>query len=448
MRKSLVAAVIAASTLLLASCAMPADDPNFNAGGADQLDSADASAAAADQVSLEALLAAPTSIGVDAPLTAAPKKGATIVSLSNGTDVEKAFEASLAEAGKALGWTVTSVVVDPADPTAATTAFDAAVKEAPAGIHITGGMTDALAASLPAAETAGIPVVCTGCSGDPANGITDTSIDGTTQNQAWGAALATYVVANQYDAEDAGVQFFSLPGGAFSDFNQEFTSTLVTQCRNCSATESVVDPTLVTLSDPDAVLSFVSSEMSTALGSWALFDSGALSTGAADSLANDPTLLAPVVVIGRGAAASDIESLKALGGAGPALDGSDTAASAGASPAAEASPEATAEASPEATAESTADASAVSADEAAAGGRTPEEAAALQAWIGISQPVMAWRVIDQFARIIEGSALATGDLPAQLLTGANVADAVLDDSGNYLGIADYQDQFKALWGVS
>ena len=26
-------------------------------------------------------------------------------------------------------------------------------------------------------------------------------------------------------------------------------------------------------------------------------------------------------------------------------------------------------------------------------------------------------------------------------------DAVLDETGNYIGIADYQDQFKALWGV-
>ena len=433
MRKSLVAAVLAASTLLLASCAMPADDPSFNANGGEQLDAADASAAAADQVSLETLLEPPTSIGVDVPLSAAPKKGATIVSLTDGTAYEAVFETSLAEAASALGWTVESVVVDSADPTAAATAFDAAVAAAPAGIHITGGFVDALAESLPAAETAGIPVVCTGCSGEPVAGITDTSINGTAQNSAWGAALATYVVDHQYDGEDAGVQYFSLPGGAFTDFNQQFSSTLVAQCRNCSATESPVDPTMTPISDPEAVVSFVSSEMSTALGAWALLDSGALSSGVADALATDPTLLAPVVVIGRGAAASDIEALKALGGAGPALG--ESTASGSASPAAEASPEATASADP-------------AAEEEVVVGRTAEETSALQAWIGISQPVMAWRVVDQFARIIEGSELATGDLPSQLLVGTNVNDAALDADGNYVGVADYQDQFKALWAVS
>ena len=61
---------------------------------------------------------------------------------------------------------------------------------------------------------------------------------------------------------------------------------------------------------------------------------------------------------------------------------------------------------------------------------------------------MAWRVVDQFARIIGGAELATGPLPSQFLTGANAADAVLDENGNFVGIADYQDQFKALWGVS
>lgn len=446
MRKSLVAAVLTASTLLLASCAMPADDPNYNSGGGDQLDSADASAAADAQQGLESLLAPPTSIGVDTPLTAAPKKGATIVNLTNGTEYEKVFDTSLEEAASVLGWKVETVVVDPADPAAAATAFDAAVKKSPAGIHITGGMVDGLTASLPAAQSAGIPIVCTGCSGDPANGITDTSIDGTAQNTAWGNAMATYVVANQYDGEDAGVQYFSLPGGAFSDFNQAFNDTLTSQCRNCSATESAVDPTTVTLTDPDSVLSFVSSEMSTALGSWALFDSGALSTGVADALANDPTLLAPVVVIGRGAAASDIAALQALNGAGPALDGTST--DGGASPGAEASASPSAAPSAEASAADSAAASSAAAEESADGGRTAEQAAALQAWIGISQPVMAWRVIDQFARIIEGSDLATGDLPAQLLTGDNVSSAVLDKAGDYLGVADYQDQFKKLWGVS
>ncbi len=428
MRKSLVAAVLTASALALASCAMPADDPNFNGGaGGGVIDASAAASAAADQAALTDSLSAPTSIGVDAPLPAAPAAGAAIVSLTDGSEYEAVFETGLAEAATALGWTVESITVDPADPTAAATAFDEAVAKKPAGIHITGALADALAASLPAAETAGIPVVCTGCSGEPTGGISDTSINGTEQNMAWGDVLASYVIQNQYAGEDAGVQYFSVPGGAAADFNLEFSTSLLNQCRNCSATESIVDPTMVDLADPAAVAAFVSGEMSTSLGAWALLDTGALSGGVADTLATDPMLLSPVTLIGRGASAADIESLKALGGAAPAPSAGASASAAPASPLASADAAAT--------------------DGGAVAGRTPEQAAALQAWIGVPQPVMAWRVIDQFARLIGGGEPATGPLPSQLLTGANVAEAAVDADGNYIGIADYQDQFTALWGV-
>ena len=444
MRKTFLSvAMIAASALVLASCAMPADDPNFNAN-AGGLNASAASEAAVSQSGLEAALLPPTSIGVDTPLPAAPAKGATIVSLTDGSDYEKVFETSLAEAAKVLGWTVESVTVDPADPTSAATAFDAALAKKPAGIHITGTFQDALTDGLAKAQTAKIPVVCTGCSGDPAGGITDTSINGTAQNTSWAYVMATYVVTHQYQGEDAGVQVITLPGGAIQDFNNEFNATLVSQCHNCSSTESVIDPTTLDLTDPTAVAAYVVGEMSTSLGAWAMLDSGSLSGGVADALATDPTLLAPVVLIGRGAAASDIASLQALGGAGPVASGAASAgASAGASPSA-------ASAAPSSAVSSAASAAAsgdVAASGDAGGGRTPEQAQALQAWIAIPQPVMAWRVIDQFARIIGGGQPETGPLPSQLLTGANASSAVLDADGNYIGIADYQAQFTKLWGV-
>ena len=435
MRKSLVAAAMTATALALASCAMPADDPNFGASGAEMgLDSEIASANAADQAALDDALVAPTSIGVDAPLAVAPESGLALVSLTDGSAYEGVFETALVEAADVLGWTVESVAVDPADPAAVATAFDDAVAKAPAGIHITGAMVDSLAESLPAAETAGIPVVCTGCSTTAETpGITDATIDGTEQNTVWGNVLASYVVNNQYDGEDAGVQVFALPGGAAADFNLEFSTSLLDQCRNCSSTESFVDPTLVDMTDPASIAEFVGSEMSTALGSWALLDSGAISETVADSLANDPLLLAPVVVMGRGASATVIANLQALAGSVPAPEATPSAGES----AAEASPAADAAASGDGTGE-----------DAALAGRTPEEAAALQAWIGVPQPVMAWRVVDQFARLIGGDAPATGPLPSQLLTASNAADAVLDENGNYIGIADYRDQFTALWGVS
>lgn len=434
MRKSLVAAVLTTAALALASCAMPADDPNFDASAA-AVDPADASAAAVSEAALDAALAAPTSLGVDAPLTTPAPADIAIVSLTDGTEYQGVFETSLAEAAAALNWTVESVPVSLADPTGIATAFDDAVAKKPGGIHITGGMADALAASLPAAETAGIPVICTGCSA-ATPGVTDASIDGTDQNLVWGQAMATYVVnAGQEMGQSATVQIIPVPGGAATDFNTAFNDSLSSQCRECGATVSTLDPTMVDLTDPAAVTAFVVGELSVSMSGWALLDSGALSGGAVDALATDPTLLSPVAVVGRGAAAADVASLQALGG-GAGVPAESAAASPSAAPSAEASVEASAEAS-----------AAVEGDTGESIGMTAEQAASLQAWIAIPQPVMAWRVIDQFARLIGGGEPATGPLPSQLLTGANAADAVLDANGNFIGIADYQDQFKALWGV-
>jgi hypothetical protein len=441
MRKSLVAAVLTASALALASCAMPADDPNFNASAA-AVDPADASAAAVSQAALEEALAAPTSIGVDAPLPAAPAKGAAIVNLTTGTEYAGVFDTALSDAAKVLGWTVEDVTVSLADPTAAATAFDDALAKKPAGIRIDGAFADGLTDGLAKAEAAGVPVICTGCSATT-TGLADASIDGTDQNTTWGQAMATYVVtSSQALGQSATVQVIPMPGGAVSDFNAAFNDSLMSQCRDCGATVSTLDPTTTDLTDPASITSFIVSELSTSMAGWSLLDSGALSAGTADALATDPTLLSPVVVVGRGAAASDVAALQALGGAPVASAAASGAASASASPeaAASASPEASAAASPEASAA----ASGASED---TGSLTAEQVAGLQAWIAIPQPVMAWRVIDQFARVIGGGEPATGPLPSQLLTGANAADAVLDDNGNYIGIADYQDQFKALWGV-
>ena len=410
MRKPLAAlAMLASASLILAACAMPADDPNFTSNtGVGGDPAANAAAQEAGSAALEGGLAAPTSIGIDVPLAAAPKPGALIISFTDGSDFEAVMQTAMAAGAEKLGWTVESVTVNPADPTAVATAFDEAVAKKPAGIHLRGEFYDSVAVGLPAAETAGIPVVCTGCAGEPSGGITDTSIDGTAQNNAWGDSLAAYVVSSQYEGEGAGVLIFTAPGSAVNDFNNEFDTALLAECRECSTTQSMLDPAAIDLADPAAVTGFVASEMSTSMGAWALLDSGAYSSGVAEALATDPTLLSPVVVTGLGASAADIAALAAL--------------------ASDAAP-------------------AASSDPAAAGARTPEQAAALQAWIGISLPVMGWRVIDQFARILGGDALADGPVPSQLLTGANAAEAVLDDNGNYVGIADYATQFAALWGV-
>ena len=91
------------------------------------------------------------------------------------------------------------------------------------------------------------------------------------------------------------------------------------------------------------------------------------------------------------------------------------------------------------------------------GGETPS-AANLQAlrngteavWAGFATSILGWRVVDMLARQSVGDSLAPANsalLPTQLLTPGNVGQAKFDIGGYYVGVTDYQAQFKKLWHV-
>lgn len=70
------------------------------------------------------------------------------------------------------------------------------------------------------------------------------------------------------------------------------------------------------------------------------------------------------------------------------------------------------------------------------------------AWTGYSLPIVGYSVIDSFARIYSNTPLAKADLPTQILTQKNIGTAVLTSQGDYLGVKDFQAQFKKVWGLS
>lgn len=398
MRRSMRSVVVALSaTLVLASCAMPADDPNFVEGegvvGEETVVNPEA-----DPEFLTSAFLAPTSIGIDIALTSPPAAGSLIVSLSDGSDFDVLLNASMAEAAEAIGWDFAEVA-GAETVESAPAAFEEALALNPAGIRISGRYVNFLATQLADAEAAGVAVICTGCSGEPTGALKDTSIDGDAQNALWGQVLASYVVANQGAEEVAGTEIFTLPVPSLLTFNAEFINTMSNLCRDCSVIESELDT-----SDLSLVPTLVADVMSTSLGRWALLDSGEVSADVPQALA-EALVFEPIVLIGRGASARDIAGLLdlAASGAVPPESGSTDA--------------------------------------------TPEAADALRAWTALPVPVMAWRIIDQFARVLAGDAPADGLLPSQLLNVTNVTDAVLDENGNYVGIANYRELFTELWGV-
>lgn len=69
------------------------------------------------------------------------------------------------------------------------------------------------------------------------------------------------------------------------------------------------------------------------------------------------------------------------------------------------------------------------------------------AWTAYPLPIVGYRQIDSFARQFNGDPLVDALLPTQLVTPDNVNDLVFDADGNYIGVEDYREQFKALWQV-
>ncbi len=69
------------------------------------------------------------------------------------------------------------------------------------------------------------------------------------------------------------------------------------------------------------------------------------------------------------------------------------------------------------------------------------------AWTAYPLPIVGYRQIDSFARQFNGDPVVDALLPTQLATPDNVDDLVMDADGNYVGVEDYQEQFKALWLV-
>ena len=380
MRKPVAAlAALASASLVLAACAMPADDPNFVAGGSVDGTTEEGAISANDAQSVvDQFLVAPTSIGIDTPLAATPAPGALIVGLTDGTEEAKALDASMAAAAAALGWTY-EVVEGAGTPDGAIAAFDEALAKKPAGIHIDGGYVDYLVDGLAKATADGIPVVCTGCIVDPQDALKDTSIAGKAEADEWGKALASYIEVNS--EQDAVLQLFAYSTGAAAQFNQGLQAALLQYCEPCSTTENLIDladPTMV----PADVLSLAM--QLDPLVNWASFAPGALSATLADAL---------------GAAGIATETVKVVGWAPTAANIAATAAGTEA------------------------------------------------AWMGFPTPVVGWRVMDQFARIIGGEEIVVGPLPVQLLTAETAGTAALDADGHYIGGSDYEAQFKALWGV-
>lgn len=195
--------------------------------------SAAESAAAAEDRTAQ-FLEVPSTITVDEPLPAAPESGVSVYWVTPNLQSQQPNTDALEEAADALGWNLTTLQTDSADPQAVPSAMQQAVDGGADYIIVSGGSTDVYGEALQVARDAGVPVIDMYSSdevGGEQNGIY-ANIGGTGWIDVQYRATADFVIADS--GGDANVLYVDIPdfpilAAAARATNDQFAS----QCPDC-----------------------------------------------------------------------------------------------------------------------------------------------------------------------------------------------------------------------
>jgi ABC-type sugar transport system substrate-binding protein len=225
-RVTLAGLVVLAAVAGCSNAAEP-DAPSADADTSAQA-AADAEGRLTDNVTL------PTKIGITDPLTKAPTGSRTVYWIAPNIEVIQAQTEGFKDATDALGWKLTTLLVDSADPQAYASAMKQAVNQKADYIVASGASADMYGDGLDAARTAGIPVIDEYSTDEPdgeANGIY-ANIGGTAYVQDEVGALADWVIA---DSKGKGtVAFVNIPDFPILKAAGEAVSTALATCENCT----------------------------------------------------------------------------------------------------------------------------------------------------------------------------------------------------------------------
>ncbi len=277
----------------------------------------------------------------------------------------------------------TQTLIEGTGPQDAAKSLTQAVALKPDAILISGSDLNSLRAPLDAATAAKIPVLAETVTNPKSGSVFDVSIDSTPQVQNVAKLMANYVAAKSGGKANALVVNIPLYD-VLTSYTKQFQATLASACPSCKS--SVLDQQITDLGTktPAAVVSAIQRNPSI---NWVIFTIGDLTIGLPAAL--------------RAAGLSNKVSI---------------------------------------------------------GGETPTQANlaelktnTTEAWTGFSAPILGYRDADMMARFFNGDPLTPGGdaliLPTQIITHDNVGSIVTDSTGYYQGVADFQAQFKALWGL-
>jgi prepilin-type processing-associated H-X9-DG protein len=167
--------------------------------------------AAAAQARIDPLLQPPDTITVTEPLPAVPEQGLSVYWVTPNLQSQQPNTDALEAATEALGWKLTTLQTDSADPQAVPAGIQQALSGGADYIIVSGGSVDVYGEALPAAISAGVPIIdmySTDEVGGESNGIY-ANVGGTGWIDVQYPATADYVIA--HSGGDANVLYVDIP---------------------------------------------------------------------------------------------------------------------------------------------------------------------------------------------------------------------------------------------
>jgi ABC-type sugar transport system substrate-binding protein len=330
---------------------------------------------------IEQYLQPPTAIGIITPLSGKPPTGKKVYWLEGNIQSILPITGGFKEAAAALGWDLTVLTYDPADPQGPSAAMRQAVDGGADYIAVSGQSIDILGQALDAAKAKNIPVIDMYSTDDvagAANGIY-ANVGGAPYSQRSGALLSDFVIAES--GGDANVLFVNVPDFKILQIVADaVTGNFTSQCPNCTVTP--LDVSIGDMTGGTVASQVVSALQSNSKIDYVYVTIGDLATGLPEAL-DAAGLGDKVKIVGGVPNTEQVQSL---------IDGKAAA-------------------------------------------YTP-----------LGRPASAWAAMDVMARLSLGMDPDVKDhelLPAVIWTPTNVPKPAQD----YQGAENYQQQFKALWGV-
>jgi ribose transport system substrate-binding protein len=286
----------------VAGCSSSSASPDGSAG-----DDTKAAQVAAAQKSSAPFLKPATELNIDTPLTAAPEKGKRVFWLEGNNGGAAPITPGFKAATAALGWTLTTLSYDPADPQSASSALQQAVSQKADFIASSGLEAALLGEGLEAAKKARIPVFQIATldeAGEAANGIYAV-VNRSEQIRSNMAGMAAYTVAES--GAGAKVLNVTLPDyKILATAADDYRDSLKKACTACTYDQLGISlQEFVSGGVPSQVVSYLQTHADV---NYLMLSLGALSTGI-DQALQTAGLTQRVKVIGAAPALANVQNL-------------------------------------------------------------------------------------------------------------------------------------------